>query len=478
MRFSQHFGLHKKQFELDFVDIRLDTDIPLFLDPYAISKRADLFSEECNSIIINFFQGIIDDIRSGNHQRAKANLDKLGEPNETHLGLSRNKPQGKGVSGEQSVDIFDALKESRAVQTGFLKDLSDCELVIPGISRDKISDVVTNIVKTKLIEYTEEQCKTFGINTTHVSSGRYWNPETSVWEERYADLPIYQGKRILLIPKALVRYSIEYNHPKYYNHFVLEYLQEEHLGANTALVTLLKNGNKVVYKKDLKAKPEYKLTKEFLYNFSKEHPDVMQEYIESLPEIVPSLTDAQIETKQPQPQTFDYADLKNQLLAIPSGDVDASHYHNLMVGVVGAIFYPNLIIPTKEERIHNGRKRIDITYQNAARTGFFEYLTHHVPCPFVVCECKNYEEDPGNPELDQLGGRFSPRRGQFGILLCRTVANKDLMKQRCRDTADDSRGFIFVLDDEDICHLLDLKEAGDDAGVDQFLTDKYKELVM
>lgn len=95
-----------------------------------------------------------------------------------------------------------------------------------------------------------------------------------------------------------------------------------------------------------------------------------------------------------------------------------------------------------KSRGKQSRKRIDITYQNAAKNGFFEFLVNNnIPCPFVICECKNYSEDPKNPELDQLSGRFSPRRGRFGILICRKVEDKSLMAKRCKDMADDDRGF-------------------------------------
>jgi len=66
MRFSSFFNLGKRQNELDFVDIPLDTDIQLFIDPYALSTRNDRFAIECNNIIVNFFQRVIDDIKNGN----------------------------------------------------------------------------------------------------------------------------------------------------------------------------------------------------------------------------------------------------------------------------------------------------------------------------------------------------------------------------------------------------------------------------
>ena len=415
---------------------------------------------------------------TGHFSSAKLNLNSLNEPNETHLGLSSGRPMGRGVSGKQSIDVFNRLRTSRAATTGFLKDLSDCELVIPNISKDKISDIVTNIIKSKFLAYTEQQCITYNIQTTNVNSGRYWNPVTAVWESRYAELPIYRNKKILLVPKAIVRYTLEYNHQKYYNGFVLEYLQEEHLNTNTSLVRLLKNGNRVVYKKDLKSDSRYKLTKEFLYNFSKEHPKVLNKYTNSLPQDLLSLSDEEIEEKQQNPVSFDINSLKNNLRSIPTGSGSADDYHNAIIGILEVIFYPNLYCPTKEERIHNGRKRIDITYLNAAKKGFFEYLANNkIPCPLISCECKNYSEDPQNPELDQLSGRFSPRRGRFGFLVCRNIINKTLMTQRCRDTADDDRGFIIVLDDSDIFQLLDFRKHENDQAIDNFLTTKFKKLI-
>ena len=45
MRFTQAFGLTKSQAELDFVNIDLGGDIPLFVDPFALSIRKDAWSD-------------------------------------------------------------------------------------------------------------------------------------------------------------------------------------------------------------------------------------------------------------------------------------------------------------------------------------------------------------------------------------------------------------------------------------------------
>jgi hypothetical protein len=71
-------------------------------------------------------------------------------------------------------------------------------------------------------------------------------------------------------------------------------------------------------------------------------------------------------------------------------------------------------------------------------------------------ECKNYGSEIGNPELDQLAGRFG-QRGRLGLLLYRGFGNKDLVFSRCRDTAMDQRGYILALDDDDLGSLVEHK---------------------
>jgi hypothetical protein len=99
-----------------------------------------------------------------------------------------------------------------------------------------------------------------------------------------------------------------------------------------------------------------------------------------------------------------------------------------------------------------------------------------LPCSFVVIECKNYTREIENPELDQLGGRFSPLRGKVGILCCRRFDDRARFVKRCKDTLADDRGLILPLDDERVLELLGILELGNRHKLDEKLTEWVNEL--
>src|SRR6185312_125779 len=164
--FAQHFGINKSQPQLDFVDIEPLRDTRLFIDPFALSIREDSWASECTDLVLSFFQEAVDSIRHDRDERAKSLLSNLSEPNETCLGLSHGMPDGRGVGGKQAIEIYTALSGSEAARTGQLTSLEDCDLFIPGVGPDKISDITTNIIRGKLIEYTNDQCALHSIQET------------------------------------------------------------------------------------------------------------------------------------------------------------------------------------------------------------------------------------------------------------------------------------------------------------------------
>jgi hypothetical protein len=150
----------------------------------------------------------------------------------------------------------------------------------------------------------------------------------------------------------------------------------------------------------------------------------------------------------------DWDSLISNVISLAPGKDNADKYEKAIEALLTALFYPALTNPISQHRIHDDRKRIDITFTNMATGGFFSWLAAHYTSSQIMVECKNYTRDLKNPELDQLSSRFSRSRGRVGLIICRGFDKKELFEERCRDTAKDDRGFVIVLDDDDLADLV------------------------
>ncbi|QDK34713.1 hypothetical protein DM450_18400 [Sphingomonas sp. IC081] len=170
--------------------------------------------------------------------------------------------------------------------------------------------------------------------------------------------------------------------------------------------------------------------------------------------------------------------LKKTLAAIPTGKRHATAYHHFITGVLTYLFYPDLISPSLEREINDGRKRIDLTFLNSAEEGFFKDRKDD---PFttsreVIIEAKNYSDDIANPEIDQLAGRFDPRRGRFGIIVCRAVDDEKVLTKRCKDVFQAQNGILITLTDKNIIDLLNTQPLARGSALQALFRKKLREI--
>lgn len=452
MKLSKAFKLNRSQPELDFIDIDPNRDTHLFLDPHFLANRNDRWSQEATRTIRSFFQHLVTLLSTGKNDEAKKTFANLREPNETCLGMSKKKPQGRGVGPEDTNKIFESILHSKAIKSGLVEDLEDCVIFVDNFAKDKLSDMTTNIIRKHLIEYTQDQCNLWNIPLQpSTQSGPFWDRSKNCWDNIHTDMLVFREQRLLLVPKGLVSYSKEYTPQKFHTHFALTFLQGEHLRLNSALVQThqRKDGSvrTFVTKKSIK-ESESPGTKEDLNDFVEKHPKIFKDFKQF------HNSRSSQSLAHDELANVELADvathLQEKLKKIPTGNDHASEYHDLIVGILDLLFYPELICPQKEQPIHDGRKRIDITFDNAANSGIFYELSKAIPCQYIFVECKNYKGDPKNPELDQLAGRFSPNRGKVGLLVCRNIDDLELFGKRCNDTYKDDRGLILPVTDSDL----------------------------
>lgn len=247
MKISEQFGLNKSQYELDFVDIDPTIDTPLFLDPYFISKCEFPFAVEAHNTLRSYFEYLLALLRAGKIRKAEELFSYLGESNDVCMGMSRGRPQGRGMGPEDTAAIFKELLKSRAIKSGIMEDIEDFRIFVPNVDKDKVSDMTANIIKWHLIDYTIDQCDLHNIPLHNsVPSGMYWDSKKLSWDNKYTKRLIIDGRPILLVPKRIVSYTDKYTSNEYRQHFVLNYLQNENLRLQTSLVQKYKNGEECV----------------------------------------------------------------------------------------------------------------------------------------------------------------------------------------------------------------------------------------
>lgn len=339
-RVSDYFALGRTQPELDFVDVDVVGDLRVFLDPRALRLLPTDWGHHCVYLIQSYFQAVLDALHASRTSEGLRLLGRLREPNETHLGLSADEARGRALGPLSAQNLWDALASSEAAETGLLEDLEDTILMVEGISSDIVSDITTNVIREPLILYTQIACDTYGIPVVDdVDSGPLWNPDELEWENRHERLPMAHGRKLLLVPKAIVRLSMDYDVDEYYRDFILQDLRLGEISANTELVHVVKRtGLPRVTNKDLIEK--YGRGKHVVTELTRKKPELLDRYRgykRQAPAPPMGHTDFSIATDAPAPE---WEQLLKSVMEIDPGRAGADDYHRAVEKLLTALLYP------------------------------------------------------------------------------------------------------------------------------------------
>lgn len=458
--FSHFYGIDLPQYELPFVDFSLTSDVPLYIDPYAITKDSSDLATHCHNSIVSFFQALLDAIRNDNRYRIKRLISKhLSEPNQIHLGVAKVARKGRGIGEEQEDQVIKALASSSAIRTGAIQAIQEIELHIEGIGPDKISDLVANIILDQLSLFTQDICAQFGISTRPCAVSGYWNQDTREWDGGYFNLPVNGIDSYILVPKKFVRREQELmNHRGFYEKYVLDVLKRETLNANDSLVQTLKNGTRRVTKKSLREDSRFALSKQFISQFIIEHPDEIDAYRNQLSTdfnpVDPAFFSGKSELDDPKVEN-----LLQNLRKLPTGRKNATTYHMTVLELLEFVFDWGLENFEYEQYMDQGRGRIDIIADNYASGGLFAELRAELSATSIPIECKNYSTDLGNKEFDQIADRLSPTTSRFGMLFCRNIEDAASQLKHCTDRWLRQKKVILLFDDTGLTEFVQLRLA-------------------
>lgn len=278
--FTEYFGVDREQKDLEFVNIYVNADKKFFLDPAKLLDFDDAMSIQMSNVIIKYFEKLLQFIRKQDEFNSLKLLSELREPKEIHLGYATNGYTGNAVGGIKGEKIYRKLSESNAVKTGLLKDLEESALLVEGINRDIISDMTVMITKKYLIEFTQAQCKKYQVPMSKAKVGKIWDEKQEYWVEIEAELPIYDNKPMILVPKKIVTDKLMLDSQDFYRNELLSFVQDELMRADRSLIIVLKNGKRrcAVTKKQLKSDKQYRYSKELIYRIVQKHPELLHRY--------------------------------------------------------------------------------------------------------------------------------------------------------------------------------------------------------
>ncbi|EJR86537.1 hypothetical protein IK7_01047 [Bacillus cereus VD156] len=236
MRFSEKFELENHdQANFDFVNIRVDKDNKLFIDPTRIAAEDGEWFNRCNEIIQDFFNKIFDLYRDGQTEEAREYFRASGESNEIFLGYTEGFPGGKGNSEESLAKVFDYVHERGLLTDRIVGRLEDFYLFIPEFGEDLLSDLVASLIKAELVAFTQEQCRIHNIELSVQFEYQHWDHINRSWETMAAELPGFDGYPVVLVPKQILVSNYLYSASRYWLQVVSVWRQERHSEENSDL---------------------------------------------------------------------------------------------------------------------------------------------------------------------------------------------------------------------------------------------------
>lgn len=291
--FKEYYNIPTQQ-TVDFLDIPLNKDLKAFICPFRIANNRQ------EKVIDNIFCQMKHFLEQLNRSFVMQNdrlqglifLSNLHEPNECHLGFSANN-KGKAIANPRAETIFNALSNNKFAKQGtsIINEAHNVLLLVEGIGQDIMSDTIANVCRNILAEFTYAQCLKYGIPLSKFGFD-YYDIATNTWKNTYFELPSFNGKPIILIPRNIIAAGRNYSNN--YNHFVAgNYISVDILNGRISLnnegkfIRTLKDGTKKAIIKEIQK--AYGKPKVELVDFVLAYNDSLEKFLEYAKEHYPEI---------------------------------------------------------------------------------------------------------------------------------------------------------------------------------------------
>jgi len=430
-RLTEYYGIPASQASLDFAIPFFNEDIPLYVDPFLLWRSPSQVDQALHTSLINAFNHIGELARRGESDLAVQTLIVASECDEVGLGTSATR-KGKRIGigkAKEIVDLFERIPQYKS--RGF-RHFEEIQFFVDGISRDRISDICCNFIKSFLIDFTIQQCQKLSIPMSiHMLTHVYDYRMNCFVSESNIHLPSdpTTGRPIILVPKRWLRFLPWLSFDDYFK----AYCPQDNIA----------HSGEVLKRVDV-------------LDFNRRNFDVVESYIK---EKERTFEDCHSDPLFSQIPIISAKRKLSIVRKLPTGKDESSDrvYEEAIAELLPSLLYPYLDFAAVQSRTDSGAIVRDIIFYNGQGDPFLAEVANDFGSRQIVFELKNVKE-VSRDHVNQLNRYMTDDLGKFGVLVTRSP----LTKARMRSTVDlwsGQRRCIVALDDSDISQMVEVFES-------------------
>jgi hypothetical protein len=211
--FSDFFDVSRETMKAYGVfDVSLINDLPMFIDPFLLFNSENPEYQSLHDEMIKYVKFLRD--KSSEPELDEGSMRAwyiFKEIKQNWLGFSLSGNRGRGLGPDFAVALHESLHttfndfgEEEIPESPHFEKLT---LFDSGVGRDNVSDFTTNLIKSYLLDYTQEFARQHidpMLTNNFAVQRAYFNYKTETWVSKTYQLPVFLGDYVLLTPQDLL----------------------------------------------------------------------------------------------------------------------------------------------------------------------------------------------------------------------------------------------------------------------------------
>ncbi|HMR00789.1 MAG TPA: hypothetical protein PKA32_00175 [Candidatus Gracilibacteria bacterium] len=444
-RLNDYHGLLFTQEEVDFAIPFLDEDIPLYLDPFLLWKSPSQMDNSLHTTLTNCFN-YLGQTYLKDEGKAIEMLKEISECDEVGLGNSKTK-KGKKIGNDFANKILSTFKDIPQVNKNGFTHFETLQLLVENFSKDRVSDIAGNFIKSFLIDYTIQESKKLNIPLESTEIQYFDTKKLKIVTEK-VELPVNPNTKtpILLTPKRWLRFVPWISFENYFSEYIAT-SQKVLEGSPISRVAILEYN-----------RANYEQVQTYIERRQLEQKDCKNDPLFSQ---IPILSSKR---------------KKNTILKLPTGKTDNADkaYEDNLCPLLASMLYPELDFAQPQSRTISGVLIRDLIFYNNISHPLLKEIYENFESKQLVFELKNVK-DVNTTHINQLNRYLNEEFGNFGIIFARNKPPKKVFQNTINLWAG-QRKCILILDDTDLEIMCQVYENKQRKPLD-VINKKYREFI-